>query len=301
VDAIRYHAAAPPLAAVGSLVAHFVRAVSELAATVPSVTRLASDVYLDHIHRESLRFRDVLAGCDPATQVPSCPDWNAADLLWHLTGVQRFWEKVVSTRPAAATEDGEEPVRPETYDELLAAFDASHAAFVAALGSADPAEPAWSWSSEQTVGFTFRRQAHECLIHRLDAELTAHAVTPLDPRLASDGVDEALDIMFGGTPEWGRFDPLPHHVRVDLTDTDTQVWVQLGTFSGTSPDGVEYAAEPDISVVADPGTDPDAVVEGLAADVDAWLWRRGDDSGIHVAGDRAIYDRFRACVNQPIT
>ena len=38
---------------------------------------------------------------------------------------------------------------------------------------ADPAEPAWTWSAEQTVGFTLRRQAHEALIHRLDAEQTA--------------------------------------------------------------------------------------------------------------------------------
>jgi uncharacterized protein (TIGR03083 family) len=265
------------------------------------VTRLTPDVYLDHIRHESRRFRNVLAGCDPAARVPSCPDWNAADLLWHLASVQQFWERVVRERPAGPGADWEEPQRPDSYAELLAAFDDSHAAFVASLEAADPAEPAWSWSAEQTVGFTFRRQAHETLIHRLDAELTAASVMPLDPTLAADGVDEALDIMYGGTPEWGRFDPLPHHVRVDLTDTDTQLWVQLGTFSGTSPDGVDYAAEPDISVVPDPGGEPDTVVEGLAADVDAWLWRRGDDADIHVAGDGAIYDRFRACVSQPIS
>ncbi|MDH2416346.1 maleylpyruvate isomerase family mycothiol-dependent enzyme [Nocardioides sp. CER19] len=265
------------------------------------MTRLPFDVYLDHIDRESRRFRDVLAGCDPEARVPSCPDWSAADLLWHLTEVQTFWERVVRERPAGPDDDWQEPSRPGTYAELLAAFDDRHGAFVAALQAADPAEAAWTWSTEQTVGFTFRRQAQESLIHRLDAELTAGSVTGLDPVLAADGVDEALDIMFGGTPAWGRFDPLPHHVRVDLTDTDTQVWVQLGTFSGTSPDGTDYAEEPDISVVPDPGDDPDAVVEGLAADVDAWLWRRGDDAGIHVAGDRGIYDRFRACVNQPIT
>jgi uncharacterized protein (TIGR03083 family) len=265
------------------------------------VTRPAFDEYLDHIRRESLRFRDVLATCDPSARVPSCPDWDAADLLWHLTTVQRFWERVVRERPAGPDETWQEPERPGSYAELLAAFDAAHAAFVSALASADPAETAWTWSTEQTVGFTYRRQAHECLVHRLDAELAAGSVTALDPVLAADGVDEALDVMFGGTPPWGRFDPLPHHVRVDLPDTDTQVWVQLGTFSGTSPDGVAYDAEPDIAVVPDPGTDPDAVVEGLAGDVDAWLWRRRDDAGIHVAGDRSIYARFRACVDQPIT
>jgi uncharacterized protein (TIGR03083 family) len=266
------------------------------------VTRLPFDGYLDHIRAESRRFHDVLAGCDPDARVPSCPDWNASDLLWHLTSVQRFWEQVVRTRPAPPPEtESQDAGRPAAYDELLTSFDEAHAAFVAALAAADPAEPAWTWSAEQTVGFTFRRQAHECLIHRLDAELTAGTVTPLDPRLAADGVDEALDIMFGGTPEWGRFDPLPERVRVDLSDTDTQVWVQLGTFTGTSPEGRAYTAEPDISVVTDPGEEPDVVVEGLAADVDAWLWRRRDHAGIHVAGDRGVYDRFRACVNQPIS
>src|SRR4051794_7009326 len=223
------------------------RASAALASTV--VTRLPFDSYLDHIRTESRRFRDVLAVCEPAARVPSCPDWDAADLLWHLSTVQRFWERVVRERPAGPGEDWQEPQRPGSYADLLAAFDASHAAFVAALEAADPTETAWSWSTEQTVGFTYRRQAQECLVHRLDAELTAGSVTELDPVLAADGVEEALDIMFGGTPAWGRFDPLPHHVRVDLPDTDTQVWAQLGTFSGTSPDGTEHAAEPDISVV----------------------------------------------------
>lgn len=265
------------------------------------MTRLSADDYLDHIRRESARFRDVLAGCDPDRIVPSCPEWTAADLLWHIGGdVQNFWTHVIRTRPAAP-EDWSEPERPPSYDDLLATFDATHAAFVEALERAEPTEPAWSWAPDHTVGFTLRRQAHEMLIHRLDAELTAEAVTDLDPRLAADGVDEALDVMFGGTPSWGSFAPLPHHVRVDLPDTDTSVWVQLGTFSGTSPDGVDYAAEPDIEVVPDPGVEPDAVVEGLAADVDAWLWRRRDDGGIRVVGDRDIYARFRGCVDQPIT
>ena len=35
------------------------------------------------------------------------------------------------------------------------------------------ASEAWTWSTDQTVGFIVRRQAHEALIHRLDAELTA--------------------------------------------------------------------------------------------------------------------------------
>lgn len=264
------------------------------------MARLEFDDYLRHLRDESARFRAVLGGCDPEARVPGCPDWTAADLVWHLAEVQHFWGTVIRTRPAGP-EEGSTPERPASYGGLLEVFDEWSAALASELSAADPGDAAWSWSSEQTVGFTFRRQAHEALMHRLDAEQTAGQVTPLDPRLAADGVDEALAVMFGGKPPWGEFAGLPHHVRVDLSDTGESVWVQLGTLSGTNPSGdVTYADEPDIDVVPDPGTEPDAVVTGTAADLDAWLWRRGDDAAITVTGDRGIYDRFREAVDQPI-
>jgi uncharacterized protein (TIGR03083 family) len=256
--------------------------------------------YLGHLRSESRRFREVLATCDPQARVPACPEWDAADLLWHLAEVQWFWGTTIRTRPAAADEDAPGPERPGSYDGLLAAFDEYSVGLVAELERADPAEPAWSWSDEQTVGFTFRRQAHEALIHRLDAEQTANAVTPLDSALAADGVLECLDIMYGGCPPWGRFDGLPHYLRLECTDTGDRIWVQTGRFVGTDPDvGVSYD-ENDISVVADPGTDADTVIEGRAAELDTWLWRRGDDSEITVHGDRGTYDHFREAVDSPI-
>ncbi|HEY0949647.1 maleylpyruvate isomerase family mycothiol-dependent enzyme [Nocardioides sp.] len=265
------------------------------------MTRLSFDGYLDHLRTESARFRAVLTGCDADARVPGCPDWSAADLLWHLTEVQHFWTRIIRDRPAAPGEDWAEPERPASYDALLAAFDERSAALVAALEAADPAEPAWSWSDDHTVGFTLRRQAHEALIHRLDAEQTAGQVTALDPELAADGVAEALAVMFGGTPPWGTFTPLDHHVRVDMTDRDESVWVRLGHFSGTDPEsGKAYDEVEDVSVVDAPGGEPDVVVDGPAGALDAWLWRRGDDREIRVAGDRAVYDHFRRAVDQPI-
>ena len=263
------------------------------------MARLSFPDYLEAIRRESGRFREVLTDCDPRAQVPSCPDWKAADLLWHLGEVQDYWSAVIESRPADPAH--EEPPRPGTYADLLAFFDQQDARLTAALRDADPADAAVTWKDDdQSVAFVFRRQAHEALIHRLDAELTAGAVTPLDPALASDGVQECLDVMFGGCPPWGTFAPLPHYVRVDLTDTDEQVWVQIGRFTGTEPEsGVTYDDD-DIHVVDDPRTEPDAVIEGPAAAIDAWLWRRGDDSEIKVHGDRAVYDHFRLAVNHPI-
>ena len=264
------------------------------------MARLDFPDYLRHLRDESQRFRDVLAACDPKARVPGCPEWDAADLLWHLAEVQWFWGTTMRTRPLGPDESADGPERPASYDGLLAAFDEYSAELVGQLEKADPAEEAWSWSTEQTVGFTFRRQAHEALIHRLDAEQAAGLVTPLDPALAADGVDECLDIMYGGAPPWGVFAPLPHFVQVELTDRDESVWVQIGRFSGTDPRTQVDVDEDDIRVVAAPGTDADAVVRGPASAVDAWLWRRGDDSEIHISGDRTVYDHFRLAVHHPI-
>jgi len=270
------------------------------------VPRLEYPDYLAHIRHDSARFREVLATCDPAARVPSCPDWNAADLLWHLTTVQHWWCAMIANRPQSPEEMGyAEPPRPERYDALLAAYDDAHAAFVAALESADPAEPAYSWSSDpadHTVGFTYRRQAHEALIHRVDAELAAGSVTPLDPVLAADGVDETLDVMYGALPAWGRFDPEQRFVEFRITDAGTSVWTQLGVFNGTAPDdGKDFVDEKDMPVVPDPGVPADAVVTGTAADLDAWLWHRRDDTGITVSGDAAVLDHARVVLGNPIT
>lgn len=263
------------------------------------MTRLAFDDYLQHLRSDSSRLRAVLAGCDPDARVPGCPEWTATDLLRHHAGVLEFWAMIVEQRPAGPPEDWQESEKPATYAGLLAFHEEQERRLLDTLDTADPAEAAWSWSDEQTVGFTFRRQAHEALIHRLDAEQTAGMVTPLDPELAADGVDEALDVMFGGTPPWGTFTGDDRYLRVDLTDRDHRVWVQLGRFVGTDPDGTAHDLD-DLTAVPDPGVEAAAVVAGNAADLDAWLWRRRGEDGLEVTGDRAVYDAFRRVVDQPI-
>jgi uncharacterized protein (TIGR03083 family) len=268
--------------------------------SVAGMQPLPFPVYLDHVRAESARFRAVLADCDPGARVPACPDWDAADLLWHLTTVQAFWAAVVSTRPAPADEDAEGRLpRPDTYDGLLAAFDEHSAAMVAALAAADPAEEAWHWSSDQTVGASIRRQAHEALIHRLDAEEAADRVTPRDRSRAADGVLEALTVMYGGCPPWGTITPSDRVVDVRLTDTGDVLHVALARFTGTDPEGTTYE-EPDLAVV--PDGEAIATVTGTAPDLDAWLWHRGAGRvDVRLDGDPTALDELRAVLSQPIT
>lgn len=266
------------------------------------VTRLSPETYLAHIRSESARFREVLADCDPEARVPACPDWNAADLLWHLATVQRWWAEVLAARPSRPEEI--DPPRPEAYDELLGLYDQWSGDLATQLEGADPREEAWTWSDDHTVGFILRRQAHEALVHRVDAEQAAGVASELDATLAADGVDEVLDVMYGGCPPWGSWTPGEDTVRVDVTDTGEQIWLRFGTFSGTDPDsGTSYADEEDFHVVDAPddeAVEPDVVVDGTAAALDLWLWNRGDDTGTSVVGDQDAYAKFRAIVGSPI-
>lgn len=273
-----------------------------LSVPAPSVARMEPipfPVHLAHIRTESARFREVLAGCDPTARVPACPDWDAADLLWHLASVQGFWAEVVRTRPAAVDEDFEKKLpRPETYDGLLAAYDGYAAAMIEALATADPADEAWHWSSDHTVGASIRRQAHEALIHRLDAEEAAGQVTPLDPALAADGVLEALTVMYGGCPPWGTITPSDRVVDVRLTDTGDVLHVALARFTGTDPGGTTHD-EPDLALV-DEGS-PVATISGTAGDLDAWLWHRGVGRvQISREGDQGTLDELAGILSQPI-
>jgi uncharacterized protein (TIGR03083 family) len=263
------------------------------------MSRLDHTTYLQHIADESRKFRDTLADCDPAAPVPTCPEWRADDLLWHLGEVQHWWTWMVQHRPKGPDEYPD-PDRPGDHAGLLSFYDEQYVALVDALAGADPADAAWTWHPQhKDVAFIFRRQAHEALIHRRDAELAAHTISPFPSDLAADGVDEVLDVMYGGCPPWGEFSGLPHYVRLDLTDTGDSVWVQLGRFHGTDPEGIEHD-EDDIHVVTDPGTEPDAVIRGTAESLDARLWRRADGAETHLAGDLTIIARFRAVVHQPI-
>ncbi|GAA5119222.1 maleylpyruvate isomerase family mycothiol-dependent enzyme [Alloalcanivorax gelatiniphagus] len=263
---------------------------------------MSPDVHLEHLRAESARFRDVLADCDPTARVPACPDWSATDLLWHLATVQRWWTEVLRARPAQPEEL--EPPRPEAYADLLATYDAWSRELVEVLEGADPADEAWNWSDDHTVRFILRRQAHEALVHRVDAEQAARTTSAIDPVLAADGVHECLDVMYGGMPPWGSWEPGEGLVRVDVTDTGDEFWLRFGVFSGTDPDsGTTYADEEDFHVVAPPEdveVEPDVVVDGTAEALDLWLWNRGDEAAISVAGDGETYARLRAVVDSPI-
>lgn len=256
--------------------------------------------YLGHLARESALFGHAVDGAASDARVPTCPDWDADDLLWHLGEVQRFWATVVRRGVDAEGAGALAQPRPETRAALMDFYLTASTDLGKALASASPESPAWTWSDDKTVGFIIRRQAHEALIHRIDAQLTAgQRRSVMDPLLSADGVDEALRIMYGGDlPAWGTFAPHERRtVRVQASDTGDSWFVTLGRFSGTDPDDEKSYDQESIHVARiDPGGQAAATVRSKADDMDCWLWRRPTEASPERSGDSDVLSAFDALI-----
>jgi uncharacterized protein (TIGR03083 family) len=258
--------------------------------------------YREHLARESARFAEAIRQAPPEAPVPSCPDWNADDLLWHLGEVQFLWSTVVREKVPGARAEELTPARPAGRAGLLAFYARASRGLAEILAATSPDTPAWTWSDDHTVGFILRRQAHEALIHRVDAELTAGSRTPIDARLAADGVDEGLRVMYGGCPPWGTFTPAPGRtVRIRATDTGHSWLVTLGRFTGTDPDDGTSYDQPDICAAeTDSGAPAAAGISGAAADLDCWLWHRETTGPVERSGDAGVLGEFGAIIEPGI-
>jgi len=257
--------------------------------------------YIACLAGESARFGEVIRAVAPAAPVPSCPGWTADDLLWHLGGVQWSWGVVVRDHLTGPQAGSLMPERPADRAGLQAFYQRASRDLGQILAAAAPDAPTWTWSDDQSVGFVRRRQAHEALIHRIDAELAAGSRTPVDPLLAADGVDEGLRVMYGGVPEWGRFTPDDAKtLRIEATDTGDSWLVTLGRFTGTDPDGTSYD-EPDIHAAdSDPDSETAALICGVAAHLDCWLWHRPPLGQIDCSGDKEVLSGFEAAIGPGI-
>lgn len=253
--------------------------------------------YLPVIDRESRRFLACLEAIEPDLPVPSCPEWTGADLLWHLTEVQHFWGSVVAGR-LQDPDDVRGLQRPGAYPDLLELFEDSSRGLSEALGAARPEEGVWTWSDDRTVAFVLRRQAHEALIHRVDAELVSgRSVRTADPDLAMDGIDELLEVMVGSPPEWGSFQADGALVGIEVTDLPGAWTLALGRFRGTSPTtGKTHDLE---AAGVRQGMDGyDLLIRGRAWLLDRWLWGRAGEESPAIDGDQTLVGRVRTLITE---
>jgi uncharacterized protein (TIGR03083 family) len=232
--------------------------------------------YLGAIEDESAAFYAAVSAVPMGAPVPSCPGWTVEDLLFHLGWTHGFWAEIAARRLLSPNEV-EEPPRPPT-GELLAWSRDRTAHLQAALAEADPETTVWTWARAQDVAFIVRRMAHETCVHRWDAERAAGEARPIEPELASDGVDEFLNVMLLEP----RFSSAPIDGSVHLHATDTPGgWLVREQDDGTLVVTAEHAKG-------------DAALRGPASDLLLALWGRVATDALDVIGDRAVAERLLA-------
>jgi uncharacterized protein (TIGR03083 family) len=225
---------------------------------------MTPEQHLQTLREENARFATAAAAARDRhgwrARVPGCPEWDLADLVWHLGEVQHFWAWLVRTR-ATSPAGCPHPLRPA--DDGLPQFVADQARELEdALEQAEPTDPVWTWAPQQDVAFVQRRQAQEATVHRVDVEQTlGSVVTPIAAEVGLDGLDEWLEVMVPGALPGGAptgAEPVVFHA----VDADAERTL----FAGTS----------DLPV---------ATLTGPAGDLLLAVWRRVPLDRVTVDGD----------------
>jgi len=140
-----------------------------------------------------------------------------ADLVEHVTVLLRWVRASVSRGVVTRPEDRVTPPRPG-WDDALDGLRREITGTIETLDAVDPEFPAWTWPAQpRKAGFWHRRMAHEVSVHRWDAETAAGRATPIESKLAADGVSEVLDTWL---PAGRRRGPTDMQGVVHLIATD---------------------------------------------------------------------------------
>lgn len=234
-------------------------------------------LWLDALHAEGEAFAAACLDAGLDTPVPSCGEWDVADLIWHLTWVHdlfRTW--TIRLSPVA-----ERVARPERVadDELIDSYRAGLVSLHSVLEATDLDENVWTFANDHSVRFILRRMAHETAVHRWDAESAAGRDCPIAGELASDGIDEFLS-HFVGVPADGA-EAVNGLVHLHCGDVAGEWTLRPGS------DGEGF----DVERAHVKG---DCALRGTASDLLLALWRRRTISDLDVVGDDDLAARFLA-------
>jgi uncharacterized protein (TIGR03083 family) len=200
---------------------------------------------------------------DLDANVPNCPGWNNLELLNHMKGVWWF--------VAAQIVAGNDSERAIPSDEPLDSPLSQLTHLIDAFKSSDFSSPAWSWTSDKTVGFFIRRMAHENTVHDWDAKNALGIDGQIPTLLALDGIEEKLFLV----SESGATFP---NASIHLHCTDCEGEWMLALSSG------------ELEIKREHGKG-DAAVKGRAEDILLYLWGRGQEN-LECFGDEEVINTW---------
>jgi uncharacterized protein (TIGR03083 family) len=257
---------------------------------------LSTQQCLTAIEQYSTALADAARG-NMSARVEHCPDWDVADLVWHVANVHWLWttigEELLPELP-----DRERPAWPEDPDALLAMFESGARRMVEVLAAADQSASCWTWAPQKDVAFITRHQVQEAMVHAWDAANAVGRQLTLDARVAADAVEEFLTFSVSSADDpadpprpplggaiWvcacgGAEGPFPTWLVTDGPTPGTVAWRRV-------PDGTEPADLVDGVPLVGGHSDPAAFL--------LWLYGRVTDPfDGGVSGDTGVLTRFGA-------
>jgi len=232
--------------------------------------------YLDQVAADSARFASAAAG-NLDRDIEFLDDWSVRDLVAHLGAVYSFIVANTTELSDEVQQAGAEAKAPDG-DAIIDWFAERRATLLATLGALDPTADAWTFMGMQPAVFWQRRMTHETGVHRWDIEAAVHgpdAVDPIDPDMATDGIEEYL--VFG-LRDRGRTYPADS-LHLHRTDGPGE-WMLAADENGK------------LLVTHEHGKG-DAAVRGSASDLLMWLWGRPVE-GVEIFGDQAVADTWQS-------
>lgn len=204
--------------------------------------------------------------------------WRARDVVAHLGGVHRWATRIVTERSMDGPGFAKSPLDGEALCDW---FEEGAQGLVHALRTTDPEErcPNFNPGSRSVAGFWHRRQAHETTIHRWDLERCWSSNTPIEPAVATDGIEEFLAVFVRSRGKQTLTAPLT------LTAAESGATWTVRPAPRPGRVEIELGAAPDAA----------AQLAGPAEAVLLHLWRRIplDAPGLTVEGDAAVAASLR--------
>ncbi|WP_290052340.1 maleylpyruvate isomerase family mycothiol-dependent enzyme [Amycolatopsis solani] len=252
------------------------------------MTSLSHDRLAVALVDEAARFGATIAGAEPDSRVPTCPEWTLCDLSLHVGVAYHKSAVIIASRPA-----GYVPFEAVTIDDppgfagLGGWLRDGAERLVAAVTEVGPETPTSTWTPDRRAGFWTRRLTHETVVHRADAALATGQPYDVDAELAADGITEGLGLV-------SVFSRQPHPAldRASLRGAGETLLFHatepdLDWLIRRTPSAVEVSHEPAAA---------DVVVEGRAADLLLALTGRlaADDPRIGVSGDAVLFRHWLA-------
>ena len=219
----------------------------------------------------------------PDVRVPSCPDWDVADLLRHTGQVHRHKATIVREGETSRSRWPDREMGPDDVNELPGWYEDGLDDLIRLLSSIDLGRPAPTWGTGTTAKWWLRRMAHETAVHRWDAENAIGEPRPIDAELASDGIDEFLGEFIPG--EEIPWDGAAGTIHLHCIDVEGEWTVTL-----------EPGKVPTYETGHSKG---DAALRGSAEELLLVLWRRIEPARVEVLGDEELVGSFWAYLEGP--